>query len=112
MKTVLHIASISLLLGWGISSAHANGPHYEWRTDLRAAYQQQHPQPQPARDHDTGSQQRNDVYTGMAGSADVPPNSGTNDEVKKPGKMTPEERRALRRQINEAGRDIYAPPQR
>lgn len=30
-------------------------------------------------------------------------------EPKKSGKMSPEERSALRRQINDAGRDIYTP---
>ncbi len=30
-------------------------------------------------------------------------------EQRRPGRMSPEERRALRRQINEAGQDIYAP---
>ncbi len=27
----------------------------------------------------------------------------------KPGRLTPDERRALRQQINEAGRDVYRP---
>jgi hypothetical protein len=31
------------------------------------------------------------------------------DNGQKHGKMSPEERRALRRQINEAGQDIYLP---
>jgi hypothetical protein len=37
------------------------------------------------------------------------PQNGNAEEPKRQGKMTAEERRALRRQINEAGRDIYAP---
>ena len=31
------------------------------------------------------------------------------DNVRRNGRMTPEEKQALRRQINEAGHDIYAP---
>ncbi len=34
------------------------------------------------------------------------------DETRKSGKLTADERRALRRQINEAGRDIYSSPTR
>ena len=33
----------------------------------------------------------------------------TNDNTRRQGRMTPEERRALRRQIDEAGHDIYTP---
>jgi hypothetical protein len=33
--------------------------------------------------------------------------NGANDNSRKQGRMTPEERRALRRQIDEAGHDIY-----
>jgi hypothetical protein len=35
--------------------------------------------------------------------------NNSNDNSRKHGKMTPEERRALRRQIDEAGHDIYPP---
>jgi hypothetical protein len=34
------------------------------------------------------------------------------DARKKAGRLTPEERRALRRQINEAGQDLYQTPQK
>jgi hypothetical protein len=41
------------------------------------------------------------------------PNAGRQGEQgadnRRPGRMSPEERRALRRQINEAGHDIYQP---
>jgi len=37
------------------------------------------------------------------------PQNGNAEEQKKHGRMTAEERRALRRQINEAGRDLYTP---
>lgn len=37
------------------------------------------------------------------------PQGDNRSEPRKQGKMTPEERRALRRQINEAGQDIYVP---
>jgi hypothetical protein len=35
--------------------------------------------------------------------------NNANDNSKKQGRMSPEERRALRRQIDEAGHDIYRP---
>ncbi len=37
------------------------------------------------------------------------PANGNNDAAQKRSRLTPDERRALRRQINEAGHDIYVP---
>jgi len=33
--------------------------------------------------------------------------AGTQESFRRPGKLSPEERRALRQQINEAGHDLY-----
>ena len=38
-----------------------------------------------------------------------PPDPGDANRGGRPGRLTPEERRALRQQINEAGRDVYRP---
>jgi len=45
---------------------------------------------------------------GSSGDHSAARGSG-NDAQQRQGKMSPEERRALRRQIDEAGHDIYAP---
>ncbi|MES2105126.1 MAG: hypothetical protein V4634_13995 [Pseudomonadota bacterium] len=37
------------------------------------------------------------------------PSNGNGEATQKRSRMTPDERRALRRQINEAGHDIYVP---
>ena len=39
----------------------------------------------------------------------APPQQVAPEQARRPGKLSPEERRALRQQINEAGHDIYAP---
>ena len=39
--------------------------------------------------------------------APAPADNGSTDS--RPGRLTPDERRALRQQINEAGRDLYRP---
>lgn len=38
-----------------------------------------------------------------------PPDAGDADRMGRPGRLTPDERRALRQQINQAGRDVYRP---
>ena len=38
-----------------------------------------------------------------------PPDPGDSDSAGRPGRLTPDERRALRQQINQAGRDVYRP---
>lgn len=39
----------------------------------------------------------------------VAPQAPPEQTGSRPGRLTPEERRALRQQINEAGRDVYRP---
>jgi len=39
----------------------------------------------------------------------VAPQAPPEQAGSRPGRLTPEERRALRQQINEAGRDVYRP---
>jgi hypothetical protein len=46
--------------------------------------------------------------SGFENQGDNQPNNA-NDNSKRQGRMSPEERRALRRQIDEAGHDIYRP---
>ena len=38
-----------------------------------------------------------------------PPEPGDGNQMGRPGRLTPDERRALRQQINQAGRDVYRP---
>ncbi len=41
-----------------------------------------------------------------------PPEPGDGNPMGRPGRLTPDERRALRQQINQAGRDVYRPNSR
>lgn len=110
MKIAFKISSISLLLMAGMMSAYANpGQRQNWRDDVRAVQLQQTFE---QRGQGNGEQVKKDERRpakessgfGAGGQGNTAP-----EESRKPGRMTPEERRALRRQINEAGRDIYAP---
>jgi len=89
--------SIAVLLVVASGTAFASPGQRAWRDELREMQQQQPSREQPARDDHVGRQVSND------------PQNGNVESPKKQGKMSAEERRALRRQINEAGRDIYAP---
>jgi hypothetical protein len=58
-----------------------------------------------------GERRRAD-YPGAESSGSSQPDNAagsSNDNARRQGKMSPEERRALRRQIDEAGHDIYRP---
>jgi hypothetical protein len=46
---------------------------------------------------------------GNQGSGGSSSNANASDNARRQGRMSPEERRALRRQIDEAGHDIYRP---
>lgn len=100
MKTELRILSISLLLALSAAHVHAQPERHDWRNDLKAMNQQAR-DPQQAR-----QAQPSDRVTGSEGHSNAPTNEAS-DQSRKSGRMTAEERRALRRQINEAGRDIY-----
>jgi hypothetical protein len=98
--------SLAILLALAGGTAHASPGQQAWREELRAMQQQQslrdQGQAQPLRDDRVDSQ-------GNSNGTPNPPQRANGEPPKKSGKMSAEERRALRRQINEAGRDIYAP---
>lgn len=134
MSTLFTKISISLLLAASMGIAYANpGKFQEWRDGPRSGRPQRIDEQQDAQrrefqmqQHDAQRrefqmrQQAERRRPGDAIGAPVqnpaqngPSNNlygGAADAPQRPGRMTPEERRALRRQINEAGRDIYAPP--
>lgn len=93
------ILSITILLAVSGGKAFANPAQRAWREELRAMQQQQSWSEQPVRNERTDRRANN-----------IPQHVNTVEEQsKRQGKMSAEERRALRRQINEVGRDIYAP---
>jgi hypothetical protein len=94
MKIAPSTLSIALLLAVASGTALASPGQRAWREELRAMQQPVPEQP---------------VREARAEKGAPNPQNGNAEEPKKQGKMTAEERRALRRQINEAGRDIYAP---
>jgi hypothetical protein len=98
MKTELRILSILVLLAFNASHALAEPNRNDWRNELRSMQQQGKDQ-QPARQAQPAERSE---------GQSVSPANESSDQSRKPGKMTAEERRALRRQINEAGRDIYS----
>ena len=104
MKMALTRISIALLLAAGAVSAVAN-PY--GREEREAARQQQREGRMEQREAPRGevqSQRQEERRRDVA-----PPQQAAPDQARRPGKLSPEERRALRQQINEAGHDIYAP---
>lgn len=119
MDMVLKAISITLLCLASAGSAIAGpGQGPDWRDSPRSARQQRFVERQEARrdrEQFTYRQEwRRDAPSDVRQYPDQ--NSYGNrrydagpDMQRRPGRLTPEERQALRRQINEAGRDIYAP---
>ncbi len=121
MRKLFTKVSLALVLITGVASAFADPDEYPARRDaMRAARQQRMTEQQDEQRREFMIGQRAerrrqaDANAPVQGAGQNP--SGNNlygvapDAPQRPGRMTPEERRALRRQINEAGRDIYAPP--
>ena len=100
MGMLLKRISISLLLMTSMAAAVAGpGSDREDHNGGRGARQQQRgEQNRPARQPD----QQQYRQQGNGGQ-------GAPDGSRRPGRLSPEELQALRRQINEAGRDIYIP---
>lgn len=95
------VAGIAMILALNLNCAQA-GEHGD-RAERREARMEQRTHERAAQqDHQAAQRDRQTAQQGPA-SAEVQP-----EPPRKPGRMTPEERRALRRQINEAGQDIYS----
>ena len=89
------LGSVCLLSCFALESSWANpGGGAGARADLRAARMQQKEERQQARQAE--HEQRSEAKA-----------EARNEGPKKVGRLTPEERRDLRRQINEAGQDLY-----
>jgi hypothetical protein len=112
------IVSLPFILGIADAAADSQGNRWDLREFARAFQVQkvavergdQRGEPRmPVPDDRGRSDQigRQDT-SGFGNQGDNSSNNG-NDNSKKHGRMSPEERRALRRQIDEAGHDIYRP---
>ena len=134
MSKLFKKTSISLLLIAGMGSAYANpGQGMDWRDVPRPSRQLRMAEQQDGRGQEFQVRQQNEqrrefqmrqqVERNRPPAGPNQPPSGTlqnnqrnnsygvaPDAGPRPGRMSPEERRALRRQINEAGRDIYTIP--
>jgi hypothetical protein len=78
------------------------GPRFDMRAQRQAERVQQ-------RAAVRGAQQREQVPPPAALPNERPVEAPPTDRSGKPGRLSPDERRALRQQINDAGRDIYRP---
>ncbi|MGE5650673.1 hypothetical protein [Noviherbaspirillum sp. UKPF54] len=74
--------------------------------NLQGAEQAEQRQPEQRRGRLVGLPETSG-YTAQGDSG-----SGAQENARRQGRMSPEERRTLRRQIDEAGHDIYTPKQR
>jgi hypothetical protein len=108
-------ASLLLILGAAHAFADSGGYRREGRDTVRAFYLQsssvargdQRGEPRVPRQPD-GSRGRESGLPDSSGSSQAEPGPPP-DNKSKQGRLTQEEKRALRRQIDEAGHDIYVP---
>ncbi|RJG00839.1 hypothetical protein [Noviherbaspirillum sedimenti] len=123
MKMALGKLSLMALLAVGMTAALAR-PAHDWHSSEAARLERQleWAQASQARRGDDGQQQfeRRGGGDGREGRdngqfRNAPQQQGgygqapPQDDGRRGGRMSPEERRELRRQIDEAGRNIYAP---
>lgn len=122
MNIGLKQISVCILLIAGIVDASANAGgnrRNEQRDYFMRLFQVQsadgersspHGEPQ-MQSHAERRRSREDGPPDSSGTGNQMDNSSTNppEAPRKQGKLSPEERRALRRQIDEAGHDIYPP---
>jgi len=109
MKIALAKISIALLLTAGAVSALANPGE---REAAHAAPQQQREGRAGQREALRGElqlQREEERRRETAGRQQESRPNAAPDQPRRTGRLSPEERRALRQQINEAGHDIYAP---
>ncbi len=120
MKMGLKLVSIALLCLAGTEGVFAEpfSRGREGREEMRAARQprtaQQEERQQPQADGRRAAPVAAPVFPSFSGGFGELGQGGNitrpHDQVRKMGgRLTVEERRALRRQINDAGHDIYAP---
>jgi hypothetical protein len=109
---------VSLLLILGAASAFATLPSFllDGRAAVRAfqvqgvAMDRQDPRTQPQMPQQYDNHRREFGFPYSSGSSGQGERQSSSDNARsQQGKMSPEERRALRRQIDEAGHDIYTP---
>ena len=106
-KIILLRRAIFLLL-IGMGSAFANpGAQQEEKQAAKAAHREQVAQEQAQRGERQGQHPVAEDRRHAAGQPDGAGTQSPSGVPQRPGRMTPEERRDLRRQINEAGQDIY-----
>jgi hypothetical protein len=94
MKKLLGRLVLSLLVLMGAANGMAQGD------------QQRDPRQQPSPDQSSPSEARSQRPESERGARDA---RGAQTEGPRQGRLSPEERQALRRQIDEAGHDIYRP---
>jgi hypothetical protein len=120
MNIGLKQISVSLLFILAMADAAADSQGNRWdvrefarafqvqRVAVERGDQRHEPRIPAPDDRGRGEQIGRQDSSGFGNQGDNSSNNG-NDNSKKHGRMSPEERRALRRQIDEAGHDIYRP---
>lgn len=113
--------SLLLILGAAQAAAQPGGYLHDGRETVRAFFTQNatvdrgdsraeaqlRVQPERRQARETGLTDSSGYSA--SGEVNSASNSASDNGRRQPGRLTPEERRALRRQIDEANHDIYAP---
>lgn len=105
-RVVLSSLAFVCMLGSGLAQAQSQPPRRDDQPQLQSQRFEQ-----SQRNNDNRLRDQRDARS-FDTRADDQRRSNDGAESRRTGRMTPDERRDLRRQINEAGQDIYSNPPR
>lgn len=106
-RTVLSSLAFACALVSGIAQAQSQPPRRDEQPQLQSQRFEQ-----PSRSNDNRMREQRDARSYDTRAEEQRRANDGGDSSRRTGRMTPDERRDLRRQINEVGQDIYSNPPR
>lgn len=109
-SSVLSAFAVCCVLSASLAQAQNQPPPR--RDDQQQMQAQRYEQVQRSNSNDTRLREQRDARSFDTRAEEQRRNNDGGDAARRTGRMTPDERRDLRRQINEVGQDIYSNPPR
>ena len=109
-SSVLSALAACCILSTSLAQAQNQPPPR--RDDQQQLQAQRYEQVQRSNSNDTRLREQRDARSFDTRAEEQRRNGDGGDAARRTGRMTPDERRDLRRQINEVGQDIYSNPPR
>ena len=108
----LVLSTVVVCTMFAASLAHAQNQPPPRRDEQQQMQAQRYEQVQRSNSNDTRLREQRDARSFDTRAEEQRRNGDGGDAARRTGRMTPDERRDLRRQINEVGQDIYSNPPR